>query len=129
MTTPKKFTASSTESREAPTHPFELEGVYAAGRTGPGGATTWSETFTVTEHMGASQAQWFASAFVMLEGRKEINPPAVIEFLALACIPESRVRYRELIEDPDRLVDIGALAQVFIWLSEEVIQRPTAPAS
>lgn len=130
MTTPKKFTASKSESREAPTEQFELEGVYAQGRTGPGGTDTWSETYTVSTHMDASMAQWYASAFIINEGKQVINPSAVIEFLRLACVPESALRFQALIDDPDRLVDVEVLGPVFIWLSEEVlVMRPTAPPS
>jgi hypothetical protein len=129
MTTPKKFSASSDESREAPTEPFELEGVYAKGRTGPDGATTWSETYEVSTQLGAAAAQWYTSAYVMLEGKQQINPPAVIEFIRLACIPESALRFQALIDDPDRLVDVKPLGEVFVWLSEEVLARPTAPPS
>lgn len=133
MTTPKKFSASTDESREAPTEPFELDGVYAKGRTGPptkaepDGATTWSETFEVSTQLGAAAAQWYASAYLMHEGRQVINPPAVIEFIRLACIPESALRFQALVDDPDRLVDVKPLGDVFIWLSEEILARPTAP--
>lgn len=129
MTTPKQFTASTTESREAPTEPFTLEGVYAPGRSGPGGKETWTETFTVSSRMDARMAQWYASAFTIMEGKQVINPPAVIEFLKLACVPESALRFADLVDDPDRLVDVGVLGDVFVWLSEEVIDRPTAPPS
>lgn len=135
MTTPKTFSASTSKSREAPTEQFTLDGVYAKGRTGPptndepSGATTWSETFEATTEMGAAAAQWYASAYVMLDGRQTINPPAVIEFIRLACIPESAVRFQALIDDPDRLVDVAPLGEVFIWLTEEILARPTAPLS
>lgn len=129
MTTPKQFTASSTESREAPSVPFTLGGVYAQGRTGPGGSDTWEETFTVSSRLDARAAQWYASAFTIIEGKETINPPAIIQFLAIACIPESALRFQALIDDPDRLVDVDVLGSVFTWLSDEVIARPTAPPS
>ena len=129
MTTPKKFSASTTESREAPTEQFDLEGVYAKGRSAPDGSTTWSESFEVSTQMDARAAQWYASAFTMMNGRQEINPPAVIEFIRLSCTPDSAVRFQALVDDPDRLVNVAPLGEVFIWLSEEVIARPTAPPS
>lgn len=135
MTTPRKFSASTTESREAPTEPFELEGVYAKGRTGPptadepDGSTTWTESFEASTQLNASAAQWYATAYVMHEGKQVINPPAVIEFIRLSCIPESALRFQALIDDPDRLVDVQPLGEVFIWLSGEILARPTAPPS
>lgn len=129
MTTPKSFTASNNESREAPTEPFTLEGVYAQGRTGPRGEATWTETFTVSSRMDARAAQWYANAFAIVDGKQVVNPPAVIEFLKLACIPEAALRFAALVDDPDRLVDVAVLGEVFVWLTEEVIARPTPPPS
>jgi hypothetical protein len=63
----------------------------------------------------------------MHEGKHVINPPAVIEFIRMACIPESALRFQALVDDPDRLVDVQPLGEVFIWLSEEILARPTAP--
>jgi hypothetical protein len=129
-TTPKTFSASTTESREAPTEQFDLEGVYAQGRSGPDKSETWKESFTVSSRMDARAAGWYASAFMVHEGKQVINPPAVIEFLVIACVPESALRFRDLIDDPDRLVDVQVLGAVFVWLTEEVIiARPTAPPS
>lgn len=129
MTTPKKFSASTTASREADTEPFELDGVYAIGREGPNGSTTWSETFTVSTRMDARMAGWYSQAYTIVEGKQVLNPPAVIEFIRLACIPESALRFAALIEDPDRLVDVAPLGEVFVWLGEEVLNRPTPPPS
>lgn len=129
MTTPKKFTASNDDSRNAATEPFELDGVYAPGRTAPDGGTTWSETFTVSSRLDASMAGWYAQAFTIIDGKQVVNPPAVIQFLRLACVPESALRFAALIEDPDRLVDVNVLGDVFVWLSEEVLARPIQPPS
>ena len=129
MTTPKTFSASTTETREAPTESFTLEGVYAQGRSGPKGETTWAENFTVSSAMDARAAGWYANAFTILEGKQAINPPAIIEFLAIMCLPEAALRFRALIDDPDRLVEVKVLGEVFLWLTEEVIARPTAPPS
>lgn len=128
---PRKFTASTQESREARTEPFELEGVYAPGRHGPGGDddTTWSETFTVSSRLDARMAGWYAQAYTVIEGKQVINPPAVIQFLKMACVPESALRFEALVDDPDRLVDVKLLGEVFGWLAEEVLDRPTPPPS
>lgn len=129
MTTPKTFSVSTEEARNAPTVPFTLEGFYATGTHGPEDATTWTESFDVSPVMDARLAQWYAEAYTYIEGKQVLNPPAVIEFLALCCTSESQHRFRSLISDPDRLVEAGLLGAVFVWVAEEVIARPTPPPS
>ena len=127
MTEPtQSFTASTTEDAEAPPIPFSLDGVYAKGRSGPKGETTWHEDYELSATPPAAAAGVWGQAFIEdSDGNQQLNPAAVIEFLYEVLTPDSSQRFRALVNDPNRIVRLETLGKVFAWASDEVLNRPT----
>lgn len=126
------FSASTAADRDLPPIPFTLTGVYAPGKTGPDGATEWSERYEACGVIPMAANASLTEAWVRDDatGRRQVNPGAVVSFLRDA-LPESEARrFMELVYDKNRLVKLETLAEVVEYLGGRYTGRPTgAPAS
>lgn len=124
--TTQTFTASTADDATMAPHPFSLDGVYAKDRSGPKGETTWHEDFELSAVPPAAAAGVWGQAFIEDDdGNQQLNPAAVIEFLYVCLLPDSSQRFRALVNDPNRIVKLQVLGDVFQWASEKVLDRPT----
>lgn len=62
-----------------------------------------------------------------VSGQKMIT--AVRDFFRSALIDEDRDRFFELLNAPDRYVDLGTLIEIATWLGQEYTARPTGSPS
>jgi len=128
-----KFTASSATDRDLPPIPFDVEGVYAPGHSGPNGETTWTERFEACGVIPMAANASLTEAWVRDDatGRRQVNPGAVVSFLRDA-LPESEARrfMETVVYDKHRLVKLETLAEIVEYLGNRYTGRPTgAPAS
>lgn len=126
------FTASRDADRDLPPIPFTIEGVYAPGKTGPDGATKWTETYQALPVIPMAANASLTEAWVRDDatGRRQVNPGAVVSFLRDALPEDEARRFMELVYDKTRLVHLEALAEVVEYLGNRYTGRPTgAPAS
>lgn len=124
------FAASTEADSQLTPFPFTLEGVYAPGRKGPGGETTWREQMHLSPVAPAAAAAAWQGAFIHVDGQEVLNPASVLEFLYGVLVPESSSRLRQMINEGDRLVKLEVLGEVFDWASQKLMgSRPTPPPS
>lgn len=126
MTTPTFSTSTAADAEEA-TIPFELTGVYAQHVRRKAG-TEWKETFELSPVVQARVAGILSNVYVVVEGEEVMNPDLVQQFFYVALVPESAVKFRRLVNDPERLVRAELLADAFEWCCKQLNERPTPPS-
>lgn len=50
----------------------------------------------------------------------------ITDFFKMVLLPESHVRFEELTNDPDRVVEVETLGEIVGWLVEQYSDRPTS---
>lgn len=63
------------------------------------------------------------------ESRGQLALHAIREFFTAALVKEDRRRFFDLLEDPDRTVDVNLLVDIANWLGEQYTARPTGTPS
>lgn len=53
---------------------------------------------------------------------------ALYVFLERALVPDEYKRLREVLDSPDRVIDIADIGEIVSWLIEEYSARPTQPS-
>jgi hypothetical protein len=48
----------------------------------------------------------------------------VVKFFDRVLLPESQVRFENLLKDPEKIVSVDTLAEITAWLMEEYTERP-----
>ena len=90
----------------------------------------WSETFTCVPVAPAGVLDDFVSiATVDARGNRQWNAPSLLRFLTGVLVDEDVVRLNELVHDKARIVELNVLGEVVLWLSQELLGRPTTPPS
>lgn len=132
MAEPRRFKASTQESREKPNHPFFLDGVYARGHVPEGSDGTWELQLEALAEAPLAAIEALGASMLYDEntGRNVVNPAAITQFFYACLVPESTLAFRKLVDDKTRLVELAALSDVMEWLAEIYTGRPTgAPSS
>lgn len=62
-------------------------------------------------------------------GRQGVDLNGLSAFMEKAMPPADYTRFRDLIEDPELVVPMETLGEVFEWLASEYGERPTSPSS
>ena len=128
----KVFATSTADDLNLTGTPFTLTGVYAPGKTGPGGETTWEATFTALPVLPLAATANFTEAFFIDEasGRRQINPAAAVGFIRDALSEDDARRFMELVHSKHKLVRLEVISEVVAYLTQVYTGRPTgAPTS
>jgi hypothetical protein len=103
---------------------FEVEGVRKSTRE------PFVERFEYFDTVPATVMITFSSLVQYTEdGKRVVNAQAVAQYFARALLPESAVRFLELIDDDDRVVTLDVVAQIALDLAEVQSGRPSSPPS
>lgn len=98
---------------------FDVDGVDTDQRP-------WKESFEAVPAVpGAALLDFIADADSDDGGRAS---QALVDFLEGAIVEDDKERFRDLIRDPKRLIEIETLAQICEWLVEQYATRPTEPS-
>lgn len=101
---------------------FEVAGYHKSTRE------PFTERFEYFDTVPASVMITFASLVQYTDdGRRVVNPPAVVAYFSRALLPESAARFLEIIDDDDRVVPLEVVAQIALDLAELQSGRPTQP--
>lgn len=115
----KAFGSTSHALPEAAT--FELSGMFVSSGEG------FTEKFTCQAVIPPGVLVDLVGAFgpVDDDGNRKLNVAVINDFFAATLDEESGARFAALIRDKNRVVEIDTLGEIVMWLSEEVLGRPT----
>ncbi len=120
----KKFTSP----RGAPEQPskelveFDLEGFRFSN------GEPWTEHFRCVEVAPPAVLDDLVSSSSIDErGNRKYYTPSLIAFMNGVIVDEDLPRFNALMRDKDRAIEIEILGETVIWISEEIVGRPTGP--
>lgn len=122
----RTFGSTTTDPSAQPAEPvtFDLSGAP------PLSAEVWTETFTCVPVAPSGVLDDFVSvASVDERGNRVWNAPSLLRFLKGVLIDTDVVRLDKLVHDKKRIVPLDTLGELVLWLSEELLGRPTTPPS
>lgn len=122
----RTFGSTTTDPEAEPAEPvtFDLSG------GPPLSKQPWTETFTCVTVAPAGVLDDFVSvATVDARGNRVWNAPSLLRFLKGVLVDEDVVRLDQLVHDKERIVPLDTLGEVVLWLSQELLGRPTTPLS
>ncbi len=115
--TPDPATAD-TEDREDLT--FELAGMGLLTKE------PWAESFTAVPVAPPGVLDDVASSMgVDDKGNRVWHTPSLLGFMRGILIDEDVSRFEKLMHDKDRAIDIKDLGEIMLWLTEELLDRPS----
>lgn len=113
----KTFTTKPLPEREPTT--FMLDGVGGDGEP-------WKEQFTCLAVAPSGVLDDLTSSSLLdPQGNRVYNATSLIAFFEGVLIEDDVVRFRRLVHDKNRIVDLDTLGDLMQWLSEELLGRPT----
>jgi hypothetical protein len=120
----KVYTLPGLAPIDKPPDFFDVEGFSKSTRE------PFTERFEYFDTVPATVMITFSSLVQYTEdGKRVVNAPAVAQYFARALLPESAVRFLELIDDDDRVVTLDVVAAIALDLAEVQSGRPTSPLS
>ncbi len=125
----RSFGSTDPKTRERTT--FDLQGTYEFDQPGVGAeGEAWKESFTCLSVVPSGALDdLISSVSTNPDGSWRFNSIRVVGFLTACLMPESRARFRVLMDDPSRPIDFAELVEVMEWLAGPVLGRPTTPPS
>jgi hypothetical protein len=109
---------------DKPAEFFDVEGFVKSTRE------PFTERFEYFDTVPATVMITFSSLVQYTEdGRRHVNADAIARYFARALLPESALRFLELIDDDDRVVPLETVAEIALDLAEAQAGRPTSPPS
>lgn len=117
----KLFTIGDERSPDPEPVEFDLAGTRADG------TTPWTEHFTCLTRAPAAIGLLLAQCFTVVDGDVVVGTAAIMRALRTLVALDDRERFEVLLNDPDRLVEVGDLGEVAWWLNEVYSRRPTGP--
>lgn len=86
----------------------------------------WSESFTAVSVAPAGVLDDLASSMgVDDRGNRVWHSPSLLGFMRGIIVDDDVARFESLMRDKDRAVDIRDLGEIMLWLSEELLDRPS----
>lgn len=122
MTTASKFTSAPAVAEQAPE--FTLDGPYVDD---PQGRGWWEETFRCRRSVAATTLhQIIGSVTVDAQGQPSaVNMAAGPSIMEHLLAPESVPRFRRLLADPTRPVQLETVYRAMNYVVEQIAGRPT----
>lgn len=120
----KKFTAPSAAPEQPAKEPveFDLEGARFSNNE------PWSEHFACVEVAPPAVLDDLVSSSTIDErGNRIYHTPSLIAFMNGVLVDQDLPRFNALMRDKDRAIDIQTLGEIVVWISEEIVGRPTGP--
>lgn len=99
---------------------FDLEGVRASN------GEKWKETFTCVDLAPVGVLdELVSSSHIDEKGNRIYNAPSLLAFMGGVLVDDDVARFMAWSKDKDRAVPIETLGEIVMWLSEELVGRPT----
>jgi hypothetical protein len=96
----------------------------------PLSAEEWEETFTCLPVAPAGVLDDFVNIVsIDARGNRVYDAPSLLNFLKGVLVDEDVDRLNALVHDKRRVVELATLGEVVMWLSQELLGRPTMPPS
>lgn len=118
----RSFDLTPTESDAEPKEPitFDLSGLGQITKE------PWKESFTCVPVAPAGVLDDLASSMGSDQrGNRVWNVPSLLGFMRGILVDEDVDRFEALMRDKDRAVDLKDLGEIMLWVSEELVDRPS----